>query len=200
MELEEAPELRFKNIGRPFVPENMVRTAELFFLGHLGRENGVDGGIVESISLPQPAASRFVSGSDEKIGVLTEVESVLEEKRDVRNEEGRAQFAGGCRRFKTFLAHPWMDDALQILPGGRVPEDDPAQGRPADRAIGGENLATETRGNRLRHVARAIHEGVDAGIRIEDDGSGVKLRENPASGGLPAGDPSAEAEDVHTES
>jgi hypothetical protein len=197
VELEEAPELRFKDSDRTFVPENMIRTAELFFLGHLGREDGVDRGIVEAVSLPQSLASGFVSGGDEKIRVLTEVEAVLEEKRNIRNEEGRAQFAGGCRRFKTFLANPGMDDPFQILPGGGIPEDNLPQGRATDRPVRSQNSRAKPGGYRFGHLPGLPEKRVNTGVRIENHGAGKDLRKEAASGGFPAGDSPAKAEDMH---
>jgi len=189
--------LRFEDSGRAFVPENMIRTAELFFLGHLGREYGVDRGIVEAVSFPQSPASSFVSGGDEKIRVLTEVESVLEEKRNIRNEEGRAQFAGGRRRFKTFLTDPGVDNLLQVLPGPGILENDLPQCRAVHRSIRGQNTAAEAGGDRRRDRARLSKELVDAGIRIEDHSPRHDLPDQPAGGRFPAGDSAAEPEEMH---
>ncbi|WP_265594426.1 hypothetical protein [Haloferula sp. BvORR071] len=189
--------MRFQQGGRSFIPEDMIGPAELFFLGHLGRENGIDRGIVETVAFPQTLAAGFLAGSHQKIGFLTEVESVLEEKRDVRDKEGRPHSAGGCRRFKTFLADPRMQDSLEFLPRRVIPEDLAAQNFAPHRTAFIQHLGSEALRNSAGNFSRSGEQPVHTSVGIENHRPRAKFPEDLASGRFAAGDPTAQAEHMH---
>ena len=195
--LEEALQLRFKDRGRPFVPEDVIRPADLLFLKHLCCKNGINGGVVEAVALAQPLAACRVAGSDQEISFLTKIEAVLEQKRDVRNEQGRPQFAGGSQRFKTFLANPRVQNGFQVFPRGRVTEYPAAKGGPVHSPVLIQNPVPESIGNGSRSLPVSRQERVHAGIGVENHGIRLQPGNRPAGRGFPAGNAAAEAEDTH---
>jgi len=198
--LKEAQPLRLEDRNGTLVPENVVRPAELFRLGHLGRENGNGGGVIHAAPDKETLAAGRQSGGDQQVAVLPEVERVFEQERDVRHEQGRAQFAGGGQRFKTFLADPRVDDRLELGAGSGIGENPATQRGPIDRARGVDDRDPETGGDGGTHLAGCRQQSVDTGVGIENHRVATEPREDATSRGLAAGNAAAETENKHATS
>jgi hypothetical protein len=175
----------------------MVGPAELLLLRHLRGENGSDGGIIEAIPVAEPPVPGFETGRHQKVSVLSEIEGVLEQERNVRHEQGRRESAGGSQRFKTFLPHPGMNDRLKVPAGRRIAKNGLPERRAVDRARRTDHPPAKPGTDGGNDGRIAPKQAVHTGIRVEDHRTGANFPKDPARGRFPAGDPAAEAEDEH---
>lgn len=179
----------------PIVLDNKAAAGLLLFDWPLCRLAATVFGLV-----PSPAAAGTLDADrfrrvDEQDGVAFLVEAGFEEERGIVDHAWRnaaRSGRGGLNRFAAALGDERMDELFEALSLARIGEDDRADGRAVNMAVGCEDCGTPPFDQRLLDI-RKEERGLGFGVGIDHDPT--ERGELLSDRGLAAADAARDAED-----